>query len=259
MPIVTLLTDFGMRDTYVAEVKAVLLARLPRSRLVDLTHEVPAYAIEAGAFHLLRACAHFPKGTWHLAIVDPGVGSPRRGLYIRTRDYHFVGPDNGLLLWAAQACAAREGKPIQVFEIPAAPLSPTFHGRDWFAPFLARQAVKPRRLVAVADPIGRRFPQAVSQGGRWIGEILLADHFGNLITSIPSAVAPHGAECRVAGVAEKLVDAPNYAAIPAGRAALVAGSHGYWEIACNQGSAADKTRAAPGAEISLFPRPSPAK
>src|SRR5581483_9825332 len=99
-PIFTLLTDFGIADSYVAEMKAAILTREPRAILVDISHEVPAYGIEAGAFQLLRAHAHFPRGTRHIAVVDPGVGSSRLPIYVRTRDYHFIGPDNGLLLWA---------------------------------------------------------------------------------------------------------------------------------------------------------------
>src|ERR1041385_12602 len=111
--LISFLSDFGLRDTYVAEVKAVFLSELPDATVVDLTHEVPAFDIEAGAFHLLRAYHAFPPGACNLAGVDPGVGSSRRAIYVEVGSYSFVGPDNGVLLWAVRDCERREGSLAQ--------------------------------------------------------------------------------------------------------------------------------------------------
>src|SRR5262245_10443235 len=106
--IISFLSDFGLRDSYVAEVKAVLLSGFPGAIVVDITHEVPSFDVEAGAFNLYRAYRHFPKGSWHLAVVDPGVGTERRAIYVEAHGHHFVGPDNGILRWAAGEEAAYE-------------------------------------------------------------------------------------------------------------------------------------------------------
>jgi len=100
MQIVTLTTDFGTRDWFVGTMKGVVLGINPRADIVDLTHEIPTGDIRAGAFALMAGCRYFPKGTVHVAVVDPGVGGPRRAIAVQTNDYFFVGPDNGVLSWA---------------------------------------------------------------------------------------------------------------------------------------------------------------
>jgi S-adenosylmethionine hydrolase len=129
---------------------------------------------------------------------------------------------------------------------------PTFHGRDWFAPFLVRQASGPARLKTLTEPQGREFPACRPQGDGWQGEIIAVDHFGNLVTSIPAESS--GAEGRLAGLRESLPSAPNYVSIPAHRAALIAGSHGFWEIACYQASAAEKLGVGPRTPVTVFPQ-----
>lgn len=256
MALFTLLTDFGTQDSYVAEMKAAILARQPRAVIVDITHQVPAFAIEAGAFQLWRSHAHFPKGTWHIAIVDPGVGGERRPIYARTRDYHFVGPDNGLLRWAIRACEAREKKAAAVYEIPSPKgLRPTFHGRDLFAPFAAQQSAKPStRLKKLSELAGRDFPIAQAHGVGWRGEIIAVDHYGNLVTSIPAGAEE--IEVSVAGTKQRIAIASHYGAIPSGHAALIRGSHGLWEIATREASAATLLKAAVGTPVTFFARDS---
>jgi len=236
--VVTFLSDFGTRDSYVAEVKAVLLGAKSTPVLVDITHEVPPFDIRWGAFQLLRAYSYFPKGTVHLAIVDPGVGTTRRAVHVKTRDYHFVGPDNGLLLWAVRDCERREKKAAQVFEIEVpAKASITFHGRDLFAPFIAA-GLKPAKKSAPLA--GKDIPLPRAQGRKIHGEILGADHYGNLVTNIP-----HDRKQRVEREAE------NYLAIKDGQVGLIRGSHGYWELARREGSAAASLKLKPGDAVSI--------
>ncbi len=132
--IVTLLTDFGTQDYYVGAMKGALLSVNPRATVVDLTHEIPAHDIAAGAFALLTTYTAFPPQTVHVAVVDPGVGSTRRPVAIKTRAYFFVGPDNGLFSYVCE----RE-RDVRVYELTNADyfrpvVSSTFHGRDIFAP-----------------------------------------------------------------------------------------------------------------------------
>ena len=158
--LVTLLTDFGTEDSYVAEMKAILFSQLPTLNVVDITHHIPPFDIERGAFQLLRSYGWFPAPTYHLAVVDPGVGSQRKCLYISTAHGHFIGPDNGVLLWAVRDAERRKKKPALIYEIPVPPETlPTFNGRDVLAPFLANLLRgKKMRLRRLEQMAGREFP-----------------------------------------------------------------------------------------------------
>lgn len=251
MSIVALLTDFGVRDTYVAEVKGVLLGTRGTLQLVDLTHDVPAYDIEAGAFHLWRSYRHFPKRTWFLAVVDPGVGSDRRPLYVKTKHYHFVGPDNGVLTWAVRACEENQEN-AKYYQIQTAHnMLPTFHARDLFAPFIrSRLESKHIKLQSVLTITGSSFPVESRERKRRMGEILLIDHYGNAITSLKATDA---AKIRNASVKNRSLRVVlNYASIEPNKTALVAGSHGLWEIAAKEGSAAEQLRLKKGDRVTLF-------
>jgi len=251
--LVTFLSDFGYLDTYVAEVKGALLSRSPRAQIVDMTHDVPPFDVERGAFSLLRAYAHFPAGTVHLAVVDPGVGSARDCVWVRTRDFHFVGPDNGVLLWAVRDCERREGKKAQAFRIPVSQAaSATFHGRDVFAPFIATLLSGRKPSVdGGTDLVGRAFPEPTYDTLRCQGEVLCADRYGNLVTTVPQSEWPKANEAWLVDVDGDIAVFPNYAAIPPGKLGLVAGSHGFWEIAANQKSAAQLSKASPGQKVIL--------
>lgn len=257
-PLVTLLTDFGNVDSYVAEVKAVLLTGLPDVRLVDISHAVPVHNIRHGAFQLLRAYRHFPKGTCHLAVVDPGVGTPRRALYVRSKDYHFIGPDNGLLRWALEDCEIRDGAPVEAYEI-SVPLNtePTFHGRDVLAPFAVRVLgnAEPPALEPVRHLQGAGFPAAKSAKGGIQAEVVAIDHFGNLILSAPHA----GDDRRVARWGRRKIETfAGYDALPPRGAGLIRGSNGFWEISCHGASAAKRLRGTVGRSV-LLERPAKTK
>lgn len=229
---VTLLTDFGTEDSYVGEVKGILLGS-PHLRVIDLTHQVPAFDTEAGAFQLLRAYRAFPKDTVHLAVVDPGVGTLRRALYIRAGHYHFVGPDNGLLRWAVEDAATQTKQIAQYFKIPTEENRiPTFHARDVFAPFIVQLALgKKINLKEISEIEGRALPE---------NEIVSIDHYGNAITSVPLTQAIKGLKVVVSGL--PIDPFPNYEAIPPFTLGLIQGSHGFWEISCRSGSAALMSR-----------------
>jgi len=236
---VTFLSDFGLMDPYVAEVKAVLLGAGDTVQILDLTHEVAPFTVNWGAFQLLRSYKYFPKGTVHLAVVDPGVGSPRKALWVKTRDYQFVGPDNGLLRWAVEECEKREKKKAVISEILVGKeVGPTFHARDVFAPFIVSllrgKKAKTKPLKAMQ---GKSLPTPTKQGDKWVGEILGQDRFGNLVTSLPFD-GKTNFQGRLAGSREGIPVVTNYLQIEKGRIAIIPGSHGFWEIAARHESAA---------------------
>jgi S-adenosylmethionine hydrolase len=189
MAIVTLLTDFGTADSYVGEVKGVLLSLAPGVTLVDLSHAIPPGDVAAGAYVLERCWAGFPTGSIHLAVVDPGVGTSRAGLAIGAAGHFFVGPDNGLLGGVARAADSA----VVALPVPAG-ASATFHGRDLFAPAAA--------ALARGEPIeslGAAFPQlphlltsAVPhhEGKVVVGEVIHVDRFGNLVTNLTPDLVP---------------------------------------------------------------------
>lgn len=187
-PIITLLTDFGS-GSYVPSVKGVLLGLAPEARLVDISHDIDPGAAGAGGYLLSRIAPWFPPGTVHLAVVDPGVGTERKGLVVEADGAFYVGPDNGLLGMVIQRAARARTWRIEAGEWTPERVCPTFHGRDLFAPVAGRIArgEKPdrfgpplRRDELVPFPI--RPPRA--EGERLFGEVVWIDRFGNLITNL---------------------------------------------------------------------------
>ena len=186
-PIITLLTDFGTKDPYVASMKGTILNINPQCTLVDITHHVKPHDIEEGAFVLATAYSFFPKGTIHLCVVDPGVGGPRKPLLFVTADYFFVGPDNGIFTLALQRERVKQIVALTNPKYFLSRVSTTFHGRDLFAPVVGHLSlgVKPN---AFGHQVGRwtqlAFQKPWVEGRRLIGEILHIDAFGNLISNI---------------------------------------------------------------------------
>ena len=187
-PVITLLTDFGLSDYFVGAVKGAILAANSEVRIVDLTHEIPAHDIEAGAFTLLASYKSFPQGTIHLAVVDPGVGSSRRGICVVAAEQIFVGPDNGLFSYIYEREPAFTVFELTNKEFFRETVSSTFHGRDLFAPVAAAlsKGVKPSSLgKIVRDPVVLKplAPQTTA-AGRLVARIIHIDRFGNCITNI---------------------------------------------------------------------------
>ena len=250
-PIVTLTTDFGTRDAYVAAMKGVILGIAREVRLVDLSHEVAAHDVTEGALALEAAAPFFPAGTVHLAVVDPGVGTARRGLAIATDSASFVGPDNGLFT------PFLDGSQWRAFELTAAEyrlptVSRTFHGRDVFAPAAAHLALglPPERLgPPVDDPVRLHWSTVRATHGAVAGTVLHVDRFGNLVTSIRAeAFEGFGATTvRLAGRSLPFVG--TYGDLTPGQAGALVGGSGRLEIAVREGSAAARLRARRGTPV----------
>ncbi len=243
MGILTLLTDFGTADHYVAAVKGVVLGLAPGTTLVDVSHEVPPGDVAAGAWLLAAAAPWFPPGTVHLAVVDPGVGSARRILAAATPRAFLVGPDNGLL-------APLLGPGVTVRAVERTDLflpgpGATFHGRDRFAPvaaWLLRGEPFPALGPEVEDPVWLPGEPPRREEGLLAGRVVQVDRFGNLVTDIPSGWLPPG-RCRVE-VAGRTTErrAGHYAEIPPGEAALLPGSGGTLELAARDADLASTWR-----------------
>ena len=230
--VITLLTDYGLRDSYVAEVKAVLLSQAPAAVLVDVTHEVPAGDVRAGQYLLARAWHRFPAGTVHVAIVDPGVGTARRALAGAVAGHGFVGPDNGLL--SSLPDTAR----WVTLPVPA-DAAATFHGRDVFAPAAARLANGEHleRLGPPATDVNRSpLPAPRFDGAAWVGEVVYADRFGTLITNLPGDAVEPGVRL-VVGDRDVGTLRRTFGDVAPGHLVAFVGSGGTIEIAVRNGSA----------------------
>jgi S-adenosylmethionine hydrolase len=254
--IVTLTTDFGLRDAYVAEMKGVMLGIARASgqslQLVDVTHDVERHDITEGALALEAAAPFFPSGTVHLAVVDPGVGTARRGLALTADGQVLVGPDNGLFTpfmesdgWRAFEIAEAD------FRLPL--VSRTFHGRDLFAPAAAHLALglDPARLgPPVSDPVRLAWPEVRAVAGAVAGAVVHADRFGNLITSIHvRSLEPLDERLLIRVGGREVPLAGTYADLPANRPGALVGSGGRLEIAVREGSAAAVLRARRGTPV----------
>lgn len=189
--LITLLTDFGTKDYFVGAVKGVILGSNPNAQVVDITHDIPPQDIEAGAFTLLAAYPSFPAGTIHVAVVDPGVGSSRRPLLIQANEQFFVGPDNGIFSYICDQAGRPEIIHLTNTEYFRHPVSPTFNGRDIFAPVAAAlsNGVKPGKLGDKIEDYVKLKPLKPerSSSGAITGRIIHIDHFGNCVTNITQA------------------------------------------------------------------------
>ncbi len=250
--IVTLLTDFGLVDSYVGQLKGAVLGVAPTAPLVDLTHQVPPQAVEVGAFLLWSAVEVFPAGSVHLAVVDPGVGSSRRAVAARaTRGDVFVGPDNGLLVPALE----RLGGVAAAVELTERRYwrpnpSTTFHGRDLFGPVAGHLAngVPPTDLgqpVALDRPFALPAPTVL--GNHIVGTVLHVDGYGSLVTSIPAQLVPDRYVVQVAG--REVGPAANYQAVLPGALLALVGSAGLLEVAARDASAAALLAVGRGAPV----------
>jgi S-adenosylmethionine hydrolase len=243
-PILTLTTDFGLSDHYVGVMKGVILGICSKARIVDISHGVTPYAIAEGAFTIAQAYRFFPKGTVHVVVVDPGVGSARRPILMKAAGQYFVAPDNGVLAMIF----AREKHSVRVITNERYflhPVSGTFHGRDIFAPVAAHVAngVAPARVgKAIADYLRPPFESPRQTDKRtWSGTVLKVDGFGNIVTNFPADDFPAIAKLTIGRASARRL-APNYAEAPPGELVAIAGSSGYLEVSINQGSAAAKIR-----------------
>ena len=243
MPIITLLTDF--RDFYPAAMKAVILMIAPQTNIVDITHGIPPQNIKWGAAALSFTAPSFPDNTVHIAVVDPGVGSERRSLAIRAtgkKTQYLVGPDNGLLIPAAKTIGSFEV--FEIFSRSTEKPSPTFHGRDIFAPVGAKLSLGEdihEMGVPITDFIELPTKAPAISNNILTGEIIFIDSFGNIITNIPEEIAFKFVNY---GETVFLEDRPlpfvhTYADVNPGEPLLLIGSHGFLEISLNRANARD--------------------
>ena len=256
--IVTLTSDFGLKDPYVAEMKAAIVSLCPAAKIIDITHMVNKFDIREGAFMLASATPYFPKGTINIAVVDPAVGSIRRPIIIQTTQGFFVGPDNGLLILAAEKQGIQIVREITNKKLMLPIISSTFHGRDIFAPAAAHLAngVPFEEFGSeVIDAVKPTFSKVIIENDCLIGEALFVDDFGNIVTNINGKDfdCPKGALIRIdlprGSLHLKL--SKTYTDVKPKQTVLLSGSQGYMEIAINQGNAAKKFKVKGGERIAL--------
>lgn len=273
-PVITLTTDFGTGDAYVASMKGVILSINPKAVIVDICHSVQPQNILQAAFILSNAHHYFPKGTIHLVVVDPGVGSQRKAIILKTPAAFFLSPDNGVLSYIVDELETIPAEPtphfppvseprelgagIEAFAIANPdfwhhPVSTTFHGRDIFAPVAAH--------LALGVPI-YKFGDSVSHihifpiprpyrdsGGNLVGCVLHIDNFGNLIANFRGSDLPGGKVTIVIGN-QHIKGMSQFYAEKEGLAAII-GSSGYMEISLRNGNAAAFLKAKAGDQIGL--------
>jgi S-adenosylmethionine hydrolase len=236
MGLITLLTDFGTADSYVAELKGVLLSSAPNTALVDVTHAIAPGDVRAGAYLLGRAWHRFPRGTVHLAVVDPGVGTDRAALALTAHGHYFVGPDNGLFTFVLR------DSEVQIVLLPTPDgASATFHGRDLFAPAAAALAGG-ATLAKLGDaftamPARLVYAEPHYEGKSVVGEVVYVDRFGSLVTNLTPGLVPPYAILEVEGL-EVGALRTTFGDVPTGGLVAYLGSGGQVEIAVRDGSAA---------------------
>ncbi|MDX2138365.1 MAG: SAM-dependent chlorinase/fluorinase [Chloroflexota bacterium] len=274
-PLIALLTDFGMDDSYVGVMKGVISGICPDARIIDLTHAIAPQNVRQGAFELLTTYTYFPADTIFLVVVDPGVGGTRRPMLARAGTYTFIAPDNGVLSYVLDRDPAAQVHELTSAQHRLSRVSNTFHGRDVFAPaaaYLARggapEVLGPRLESYVRLPQ----PRLVRDDKRIRGEAVHVDHFGNIVTSIGNLTWTHEGELalhsawdaqaeavridakqavvtyddwRINGIARTYTD------VPRGSLLALVGSSGFLEIAINQGDACAQLSAGIGFEFDL--------
>lgn len=259
-PLVGLLTDFGTRDYFVPSLKAVILSINPEVKIIDVGHEIEAFATREAAFILWAAAPYFPEGTIFLVVVDPGVGSDRRILMARGRKHFFVGPDNGVLSPILETEGWEEVRELRREKYFLPQCSRTFEGRDKMAPAVGWLS-RGLPLQEFGPPVSSwekiEFPPARIASRTAVGEVLYIDRFGNLITNIPGAefrqwlqrMPNQELRLDVGHVSCRARYGESFFSVPRKKFVLVAGSSGYLEIAIREASAAKKLKAKTGTKI----------
>lgn len=250
---ITLLTDFGLSDNYVGVMKGAIATLAPTAQVIDLTHHIPPQDIRAARFQWMTAYPYFPSGTIHVAVVDPGVGSQRRAVVLELAEGILVAPDNGIASGILQQHSCRRAIALtrSSYWRTAQP-SATFHGRDIFAPVAAHLAngVPLPELgedISPASLVNEPIPWTQT-GDRLSGCIQSIDHFGNLITSIPAS-AVVGVRWSLYLGDRAIPVGITYSDVPPGTPLALVGSHGWLEIAVNQGNAAQMLAIAPPSSV----------
>lgn len=259
-PIITLTTDFGLKDPYVAEMKGVILTLCPDAVVVDISHQIKKFDVRMGAYVLASAAPYFPKGTIHVAVVDPEVGTTRRGIIVHTKDACFVGPDNGVLSLAVR----KESVPVRIYDINRkrvmlSKVSNTFHGRDVFAPaaaWLALGKLPSDFGLRIKKMAASGFAEVVKKKDMVVGEVIHLDDFGNIITNLSHECLRHVRTGQVINMRLqerrlRLKFCRAYGEVERHKPLALIGSHGFLEISVNQGNAARMFQAKRADKITL--------
>jgi hypothetical protein len=260
--VVTLLTDFGDRDYFVASMKGVILNINPHVRLVDLSHRVTPQDVEAAAFLLKSSYHYFPDGTVHVVVVDPGVGTKRRALLVTSPRYFFLGPDNGVLTHIFRDEVGVEVRAIENRQYRLDAEGATFDGRDLFAPsaaWLTRGQAPGTYGPLVRDYVTLSIPAPSFSGDVLTGRVAHVDHFGNLITDVTTLLVKElqgktrrqTVRVRIAGLSINDL-APSYAEGEANRCSALINSNGQVEIFLKNGSAAEFLKVGRGERVEVF-------
>jgi hypothetical protein len=240
--VITLMTDFGLSEPYVGVMKAVILGHFASAVMVDLTHEIPAQDVAAASFWVERAYRWFPLGTVHLVVVDPGVGSARRAVVLEHEGHLFVGPDNGVFASLLDGASPKLVREIDQRLVGACQLSPTFHGRDLFAPVaavLASGANDVKSIGAACELApGHPWRPLRVPGEPLEGRVIVVDHFGNLITDIEACLLDMAPQVQVIVAGRTVPQVRTYADAKPGQCVALVGSFDTLEIAARDASAA---------------------
>jgi S-adenosylmethionine hydrolase len=255
---ITLLTDFGSRDIYAGVMHGVIAGLAPAARVIDLSHDVAPQAVSDASFLLDAAAPYFPWGAIHVAVVDPGVGSDRRILCVRTSRATYLAPDNGLLTRVLEHDPPARMVAVENAHYFLPEVSDTFHGRDVFAPVAAHLAngLDPLVLGPEIDsirPLELPRPRAADDG-EIQGEIIYIDHFGNLVTNVTATDLPPVERVRLADVDIAGPVSRSYTDRDEGECVLIGGSSGLLEISVNQGNACERLRARRGDAVRVMLR-----
>lgn len=259
MPVITLLTDFGLRDGYVGVMKGVIWKICPDAQIADITHFIPPQDIRQGAIALQRTVKYFPKGTVHIAVVDPGVGTNRKPLGMEADGHYFIGPDNGLFSLILQDAESR-GLRSRCFSLDKSEywlpeISRVFHGRDIFAPagaHLAKGVPLEKMGTPINDPIRLTMPTPRIQGTTITGEVVTVDNFGNLATNIHSDLLQNKTNL-VIKICGKTIDGliRTFDDRPAGELAAMIGTEHDLILSVVRGNAAEYLQAKPGDPVEV--------
>ncbi len=259
--LITLTTDFGLQDPYVGQMKGAILKRNITARMIDLTHAVPPHDVLNGAITIRASYNYFPKGTVHLVVVDPGVGSQRKILAVMADGHLFVAPDNGLITLLVKENKIQAAYRVENSSLFPREVSATFHGRDIMAPVAAALAdgmeldmVGPKIEVGACVLLDLPEPHFDENG--ITGQVLYIDNFGNIRTTITTAHLGHYQPASFSGIyiGDNQINAisATYSDQPEGELVAMIDSAGYLEIAVNRGSAAQKTNCRKGDPVAVI-------
>lgn len=264
MTVITLTTDFGLRDSYVAIMKGVILSICPSVRIIDISHEVRKFDVLSGAFILASAFSYFPKGTIHVGVVDPGVGTERKAIAIKTKNYFFIGPDNGLLTLASKIDGIVEIRLIENEELFLQNVSSTFHGRDIFAPVAAHLARTGNfssigRSLSIDEIVIPPFSEPIVEKEGLLGRVIHIDDFGNIITNIHVSHLKnidklYGRQISIE-IKDKKLNIPfvkSFGRVPIGHLLCFIDSFNFLEISINQGNASKFLNVKVGDTVKVF-------